>query len=340
MVKLVSLLLCLLCCFCSLEAQGHDRVGKDRTSSSPERAGIQESLDQRLAELSRQITGKIEAGQKRTIAVLEFTDLQGNVTDFGRYVAEELITRLYDSSKFKVIERQLLNKVISEQKLSLTGVIDPASAKRLGNILGVDAIVSGTIADRGESLKVNARLISTETGEVFSAAAAEITKDNEVAALMRVGSPATQPDSKSLKGNTEKWTTSRVGVFRFEAERCKLMGDELTCSLSVTNESDVDRYLFVYAFLGPEKRSRALDSAGREYKVSSLWVGNNHSDSSGADSVLPPGIAVKVVLEFKLPGNDVTELSLLRFAFSDDKHTVVGNSAPRYADFRNVPIVR
>src|SRR5437588_8886187 len=123
----------------------------------------QGGLDQRISELSQQIANKMSAKQRTTIAVIEFTDLQGNVTDFGRYLAEELITRLYETEKFKVIERQLLNKVITEQKLSLTGVVDPTSARQLGKILGVDAIVSGTLTNLAQSLKVNARLISTET---------------------------------------------------------------------------------------------------------------------------------------------------------------------------------
>jgi curli biogenesis system outer membrane secretion channel CsgG len=94
-----------------------------------------QTLDQRASELSQQIARNMETGQKRRIAVLEFTDLQGQVTNFGRYLSEELITRLYDSNKFKVVERQLLNKVIAEQKLSLTGVVDPDSAKKLGSVL-------------------------------------------------------------------------------------------------------------------------------------------------------------------------------------------------------------
>src|SRR5437016_5111738 len=150
-------------------------------------AAGQGGLDQRVSELSQQIANKMSAKQKTTIAVIEFTDLQGNVTDFGRYLAEELITRLYETEKFKVIERQLLNKVITEQKLSLTGVVDPTSAKQLGKILGVDAIVSGTVTNLAQNLKVNARLISAQTGEIFAVASTEIFKDESVIGLLSVG---------------------------------------------------------------------------------------------------------------------------------------------------------
>src|SRR6266576_1430059 len=147
----------------------------------------QVTLDQRIGELSKQISDGLTENQKQTIAVVEFVDLEGRTTNFGRFVAEELITRLYQTKKFKVIERQLLNKVVAEQKLSLGGMIDQTSAQKLGKLLGVDAIASGTVTDLGKSVRVNARLISTGTGEVFAVAATEIAKDDSVIALMGAG---------------------------------------------------------------------------------------------------------------------------------------------------------
>jgi len=158
-------------------------------------AWAQTGLDQSISELSQKISNGLSENQKRTIAVVEFADLRGNVTDFGRFIAEELITHLHETKKFKVIERQLLNKVITEQKLSLTGMIDQSSAQRLGKLLGVDAIASGTVTDLGKSLRVNARLIDTSTGEIFAVAATEIVKDDSVMALMGAG--GTRPTSTS-----------------------------------------------------------------------------------------------------------------------------------------------
>jgi TolB-like protein len=163
-------------------------------------AWAQSALDQRISELSLKISNGLTENQKRTIAVVEFADLRGNVTDFGRFIAEELITHLYETKKFKVIERQLLNKVITEQKLSLTGMIDQTSAQKLGKLLGVDAIASGTVTDLGKSLRVNARLIDTSTGEIFSVAATEIAKDDSVMTLM--GASATAPTNPSASGTS------------------------------------------------------------------------------------------------------------------------------------------
>jgi TolB-like protein len=160
----------------------------------------QNGLEQSLTELSRQISEGLAENQKQTIAVVEFVDLEGRTTNFGRFVAEELITRLYQTKKFKVIERQLLNKIVAEQKLSLGGMIDQPSAQKLGKLLGVDAIASGTVTDLGKSVRVNARLISTGTGEVFAVAAADIAKDEAVIALMGTGN--IMPNSNSGGGSS------------------------------------------------------------------------------------------------------------------------------------------
>jgi TolB-like protein len=149
------------------------------------------SLDDQISALSNKISQEMTEQKKHTIAVIEFADLQGNVTDFGRFLSEELITKLFESGKFKVIERQLLNKVIAEQRLNLTGMVDPESAKKLGKLLGVDAICSGTIADLGQSLEINARLISTQTGEIVAVASTKIFKDESVLNLLSKGKGGT-----------------------------------------------------------------------------------------------------------------------------------------------------
>ncbi|MBT8490951.1 MAG: CsgG/HfaB family protein [Deltaproteobacteria bacterium] len=143
-----------------------------------------ESLDTGLADLTIQITDGM-AGQSRSrIAVIEFSDLHGNVTEFGKYVAEELTTRLFMTRKFHVVERQLINKVAKEHEFNLSGMVDPETAKSLGKILGVDAICSGTVTDLVSMVKLNARVIGTETGSIISVASVGLQKTDDVIKLM------------------------------------------------------------------------------------------------------------------------------------------------------------
>lgn len=174
-------------------------------------ASVPDELDTKLAELVRQITISLTEENKTKIAVIEFSNLDGKVTEFGKFLSEELITKLFITKKFEVVERQLLVKILEEHKLNLTGIIDPVSAKELGKILGVDAVASGTITDLGTSVKLNARLIATETGKIFAVASVEMLKDEKIRKLM-----GRLPDDKREDTPIEPSTQSsglNVGYF-------------------------------------------------------------------------------------------------------------------------------
>lgn len=142
------------------------------------------NFDSQLDSLTNQILENLKVTGKAKIAVFDISDLNGKITDFGKYVAEELITRLFKTRKFEVVERRLLNKILDEHKLASKGLIDYASIKELGKILGVEAIIAGTFTDLGENVRVNLRLISTETAELFAVAAMQITKDEGIKKLL------------------------------------------------------------------------------------------------------------------------------------------------------------
>ena len=64
------------------------------------------TYEEELQGLSLKIAKNIERSGKRTVAVVDFTDLQGNVTELGRFIAEELSANLVSVKKgFRVIDR-------------------------------------------------------------------------------------------------------------------------------------------------------------------------------------------------------------------------------------------
>lgn len=113
----------------------------------------------------------------KKVAVLPFPYHDGRDSQGSTIVSERLITKIVKRNKLEVIERSLIEKVLRELKLQATGAIDQDSAKELGKILGVEAIVSGTLIDLGEGqVEVNSRLIRTETGQIIVAASGELEK--------------------------------------------------------------------------------------------------------------------------------------------------------------------
>ena len=108
---------------------------------------------------------------KTKIAVLDF-ELKGEgyeTEDMGEIVAEWFITALVKEGRFDVIERSLLNKILEEQKLSISGIIDEGTATQLGKLLGVKVIISGSVLKFTSTLEVNARIIDVETASIIAA---------------------------------------------------------------------------------------------------------------------------------------------------------------------------
>jgi TolB-like protein len=272
----------------------------------------QSSMAQQIGELNRQIATKVTAKNKTTIAVVEFADLEGNVTNFGRFMAEELITRLHETEKFKVIERQLLNQVIKEQKLTLSGIVDPASAKQLGRLLGVDAIVSGSITDLGKTLRVNARLISTETGEIFAVAAREFVKDQTVINLMASRGQqanATSSDANSTTSPQSAKPTVKASLYTFVLDDCRLSGSTIVCDLTITN-NDRDRVFSYDHLVGG---AGMIDDLGGTYMATSIRIANRNGFD---DAVIVSNVPTKSRIIFDNVSSEATKIASLKMQFN------------------------
>ena len=93
------------------------------------------AYEKEINRLSATMAEKITQAGKSRVAVVDFTDLQGNVTELGRFIAEEFSVSLAGAGKgFKVVDRVYLKSIIKEHKLSATGLIDPTTARKLGKI--------------------------------------------------------------------------------------------------------------------------------------------------------------------------------------------------------------
>jgi len=124
-----------------------------------------------LALLLSALCGPAAAEYKKAkIAVLDF---QQNgpfeSSDVGKIVAEWFTTALVETGRFDIIERRLLQQLLEEQKMGQSGLIDPTSATKLGKVLGVATVVSGTVQNYDGNYEINARLINVESGSIIVA---------------------------------------------------------------------------------------------------------------------------------------------------------------------------
>src|SRR5258706_34294 len=111
------------------------------------------------------LTAPLSAQARRRVAVMNFeygtvstsvTQLFGTNVDIGKGISDMLVDRLVNDGTYSVIERNALDKVLKEQNFSNSDRADPNSAAKLARILGVDAIIIGSITQFGRDDKSNA----------------------------------------------------------------------------------------------------------------------------------------------------------------------------------------
>ncbi|MDO8803681.1 MAG: FlgO family outer membrane protein [Elusimicrobiota bacterium] len=147
------------------------------------------------SQLAREITeaGSSIHGKKIAIIPFSYADGRPGATKDGSVISERLSIKMINMHKFEIIERSVLDKVMAELKLQASGTIDASSAQQLGKVLGVEAIITGTLVEmQGGKIEVNARLIKTETAQAIGASQAMLEKD-------WIGDAATAPQQPAYQ---------------------------------------------------------------------------------------------------------------------------------------------
>jgi hypothetical protein len=179
-------------------------------SGSPPSTDIRATVDQLVTSLSRGFPQ-----ETIRIAVADFPDLRGVTSDLGRFVATRITTRLAESGKYAVVERQRLNQILLELKFSLSDLADPSKAQRLGQLAGAEALVVGTISDLGDSVDFDARLIEVSTARTRAGATATLRKTDFVTTMLRGSAESIDEPSRGngeiLLSGATRWTSDRPG---------------------------------------------------------------------------------------------------------------------------------
>jgi TolB-like protein len=100
------------------------------------------------------------------IAVVDFT---GNNVSSGevRALTDRLRIELFNTKYFKVIEREMMEEILTEQGFQQTGCATDECMVRVGKLIGVEQIVGGSISKVGRTYSVSSRIVSVETGKIL-----------------------------------------------------------------------------------------------------------------------------------------------------------------------------
>jgi len=145
------------------------------------------------------------------IAVVDFEAL-GVSVDESRALTNRLMIELHRTNKFIVLEREMLDKIIDEQKFQLSGCTADQCLIELGQIANVQQIVAGSVSKMGAVFTITSRMISIESGEVVKTGIFDY--EGNIGELMKLGmgNIAAQLASDSIpKSETNQADVEEIG---------------------------------------------------------------------------------------------------------------------------------
>jgi curli biogenesis system outer membrane secretion channel CsgG len=104
------------------------------------------------------------------VAIISFDNSSGKESEYGDLggpLRDMLTTDLKDVKNLTMVDRQALEKILDEQNLNNSNSFDQATATKLGKLLGAEIIITGTYFEFFGSLRVDAKFIKVETGEIL-----------------------------------------------------------------------------------------------------------------------------------------------------------------------------
>jgi len=108
---------------------------------------------------------------QKTLSVLYFENTKDNPEYqwLHKGLADMLITDLAGTPGIKIIERESLEKILNEQALSLSGLMEDNPAIEVGKLLQAEILVYGTYLINDDNLRVDLRITEVGSANIISA---------------------------------------------------------------------------------------------------------------------------------------------------------------------------
>ena len=111
--------------------------------------------------------------EKQTLAILDFDGL-GISQQEAQLLTNRLRTILVQMEVYNVIERGQMEQILQEQNFQLTGCTSQECAVEVGQLLGAQRMMIGSIGKIGQTFTVDLRIIDVETSAIDKSASYDI----------------------------------------------------------------------------------------------------------------------------------------------------------------------
>ena len=159
-------------------------------------AGVDE-LDHAIREISDYLNKRIPNGAKAV-----FLNVKSDWPDLSEYILSGLMENAVNDEVFAVVDRQQIDAIRSELNFQWSGEVSDASAQEIGQMLGAQTIVSGSVTTIGSVYRIQARAIAVQTAALQGQLSQNVDgKGPTIAALTKKAVPAGSGSSAAAAGN-------------------------------------------------------------------------------------------------------------------------------------------
>jgi len=144
------------------------------------------NFDNAIKTAISEIENKLKSGVK--VVVLNF---KSSSPRFSDYTLDEIMTLLVQNQKVTVVDRANLALIQQEMNFQMSGEVSDSSAQAIGQKLGAQSIISGSVEDLETHYRMRFRTIEVETAAIQVLTSVNVRKDRIINSLMTTGGTST-----------------------------------------------------------------------------------------------------------------------------------------------------
>ena len=114
---------------------------------------VEKSYEAGISDLSRSLEQNLSTAGKETVAIVDFTDSEGNLTDLSLAMTDDVAAALAATEKeFWIASGPYLRKLINRSAFAMNDLREnPEIAAKLWQTMGIETVITGTMAVQDEN---------------------------------------------------------------------------------------------------------------------------------------------------------------------------------------------
>lgn len=133
----------------------------------------------------KKVVGAAAEYEINKVAVMDFVDEEGKTPIMGEYMASRVVEEMAKDKRLRVAQHGEIREALSRLGLKASNHYSKMEAKKLGDALGIQALVTGRIVDIGTNIDIQMTMLDIVTGEVIGSSTESLNRTKFAVEMLR-----------------------------------------------------------------------------------------------------------------------------------------------------------